>query len=87
LSISGADPKLQRYFSLKFGVGDCYISPSGKYIAYLESRLRPDYRGEQHLWVRDLDSGEEKDLAATPPSNPPSSPEPNVALVVLGWTR
>jgi hypothetical protein len=87
LVISGADPKLQKYFPLKFGVGDCYISPSGRYIAYLESRSTPDYRSEQHLWVKDLDSGEEKDLAATPPSNPPSSPQPNVALFVLGWMR
>jgi hypothetical protein len=85
LVISGADPKLQEYFPLKFPIGDCYISPSGRYIAYLERRQTPDYRSEQHLWVKDLDLGEEKELAAAPPPNPPSSPEPNVALFVLGW--
>ncbi|HXW54605.1 MAG TPA: hypothetical protein VEJ67_02565 [Candidatus Cybelea sp.] len=87
LVISGADPKLQKYFAMKFPIGDCYISPSGRYIAYLESRLTPDYRAEPHLWVKDLESGEEKELASAPPPNPPSSPEPNLTLFVLGWMQ
>ena len=84
LLISGLEAKLQKYFPLKFPVGG-YISPSGKYLAYLERRQTPDYRSEIHLWVKDLESGEEKELLATPPPNPPTSPEPNVALSVLGW--
>lgn len=87
LVISAADPKLRKYFPLKFPIGECYISPSGKYIAYLERRQTRDYRSEQHLWVKDLESGEEKELAAAPPPNPPSSPEPNLTLFVLGWMQ
>lgn len=84
LVISGPDAKLQKDFALKFPIGG-WISPSGKYLAYIESRLTPDYRSEPHLWVKNLESGEEKELLSTPPPNPPSSPEPNVTLFILGW--
>jgi hypothetical protein len=85
LVIYNAGSKSQNDFPLHFPVGQCYISPSGKYVAYIEHRQTPDYRSELHLWVKDLQSGEEKELASTPPPNPPSSPEPNVTLSVLGW--
>jgi hypothetical protein len=84
LIISGPDAKLQKAIPMKFPV-DGYISPSGKYLAYIENRQTPDYRSELHLWVKDLQSGEEKELASTPPPNPPSSPQPNITLSVLGW--
>jgi hypothetical protein len=84
LVISGPDAKLQKAIPMKFPF-DGYISPSGRYLAYVEHRTTPDYRSELHLWVTDLQSGEEKELASTSPSNPPSSPEPNVTLSVLGW--
>jgi hypothetical protein len=84
LVISGNDSKPQKTIALKFPVGG-YLSPSGKYFAYIERRTTPDYRSELHLWVKDLDSGEDKELLATPPPNPPTSPEPNVTLFVLGW--
>jgi hypothetical protein len=85
LVIAGADSKLQKAIPLKFPIGSCYISPSGKYLAYIERRQTPDYRSELHLWVKNLESGEDKQLLATPPPNPPSSPEPNVTLALLGW--
>jgi len=84
LVLSSPDGKLPKNFPLKFPVGG-YLSPSGKYFAFIERRQTPDYRSELHLWVKNLESGEEKELLATPPPNPPSSPEPNVALFVLGW--
>jgi hypothetical protein len=84
LVISGLAAKPQKYFPLKLQMGG-HISPSGKYLAYVEHRQTPDYRSELHLWVKDLESGEEKELLSTPPPNPPSSPEPNVSLFVLGW--
>ena len=86
LVISGLAAKPQKYFPLKFQIGG-WISPSGRYLAFTESRRTPDYRSELHLWVKDLESGEEKELLSTPPPNPPSSPEPNVTLFVLGWMQ
>jgi hypothetical protein len=62
-----------------------YLSPSGKYLAYVENRQVPNYRNESHLWGKDLESGEEKELFVAPPPNLPESPEPNVAFTVLGW--
>jgi hypothetical protein len=67
------------------GIGALYLAPSGKYLAYVENRQIPNYRTESHLWGKDLESGEEKELFIAPPPNPPGSPEPNVVLNVLGW--
>jgi hypothetical protein len=61
------------------------LSPSGKYLAYVEDRQTPDYRTERHVWAMDLESGTEKELLAAPPPNPPTSPQPNVTLTVVGW--
>ena len=62
-----------------------HLSPSGRYLAYTEQRTTKDYKSERYLWVRDLQSGDEKELLFEPPPNPPSSPEPNQTFVVLGW--
>ncbi len=86
LVIAASDPKSVKQFPLRFPIGTIYLSPSGKYGAYLESRQTPDYRGETHLWVRDLNSGDEKDLFSVPPPNPAQSPTPNILLSILGWT-
>jgi hypothetical protein len=86
LIIAGSDPKSVKQFPLRFPIGTIYLSPSGKYCAYLESRQTPDYRSEPHLWVRDLNSGDEKELFSVPPPNPPQSPTPNILLSILGWT-
>jgi hypothetical protein len=55
-------------------------------LGFTEARMTKDYRTETHLWVKDLESGEEKELLTLPPPNPPTSPQPNETLVVLGWT-
>jgi Tol biopolymer transport system component len=62
-----------------------HLSPSGKYLAFSEALTTKDYRSERHLWVKNLQSGEEKELFAVPPPNPPAVPQPNETLVVLGW--
>lgn len=84
LVIAGADGKLQKILPLKFPISG-YISPSGKFLAYLESRMTPNYRTELHLWVKNLETGEEKELFSSPPPGPPSSPEPNATISILGW--
>ena len=61
------------------------LSPSGKYLAFIEDRLTQNYRTESHVWVLDLESGEEKEVVKTPAPNPPTSLEPNVTVTVLGW--
>jgi len=62
-----------------------HLSPSGKYLAFTEALTTKDYRSERHLWVKNLQSGEDKELFAVPPPNPPASPQPNETVVVLGW--
>lgn len=85
LVISSPASKSQKQFPLKFAIGRVVLSLSGKYLAYIEDRQTPNYRTELHLWVKDPQSGEEKELFAAPPPNPPTSPEPNVTLSILGW--
>ena len=85
LVVANSDPKAQKQLPLKFAIGRVVPSPSGKYLAYVEDRLTPNYQTERHLWVKDLASGEDKELFAAPPPKPPASPEPNVTLSILGW--
>ncbi len=85
LALSGPDSRFQKAFPLKFAINACYISPSERYLAYIERRTTSDYRSELHLWVKNLETGEDKELLATPPPNPPNSPEPNVSLSIVGW--
>jgi hypothetical protein len=87
LVISSPDSRLQKQFPQKFSIGSGHISASGKYLAYIEERQTPNYRTERHLWVKDLQSGEEKELFSVPPPNLPTSPEPSVYLTVLGWAN
>jgi hypothetical protein len=86
LVITGPDFKSKKQIPLhKVNVGSFYLSPSGKYLAYVEERQVSNYRTERHVWSMDLESGTEKEMLFTPPPNPPSFPEPNVSLTILGW--
>ena len=86
LVMTGPDFKSKKQIPLhKVGVGFFYLSPSGKYLAYVEERQVPNYRTERHLWSMDLESGAEKEMLVTPPPHPPSFPEPNVSFTILGW--
>jgi len=87
LVIVHSNPKAEKQFPLKFAVGRVVPSPSGKYLAYVEERHTRDYRTELHLWVKNLATGEDKEVFAAPPPNPPDSPEPNVNLSFLGWVN
>ena len=88
LVISGPDYKSQTQFAQKRLAGTYYVSASGKYLAYVEERrLPPNFQPEPHLWGKDLQSGEEKELFVAPAPNPPTSPEPNVVLTVPGWAN
>jgi len=84
LVISPTNGKKQKIFRPKHGLGT-WVSPSERYLAYIENRQLADYRTEQHLWAIDLESGAEKELFVQPPPEPPSSPRPNVSLRVIGW--
>jgi hypothetical protein len=86
LVITGPDFKPRKQIPLhKVGIGFSYLSPSGKYLAYVEERQIPNYRMERHVWSMDLESGAEKEMLVIPPPNLPSFPEPNVSLTILGW--
>ena len=41
-----------------------HLSPSGKYLAFTEALTTKDYRSERPLWVKNPQSGEEKELFA-----------------------
>lgn len=84
LVISNSNPRLRRAVPLKFALGGP-VSPSGRYMAYIESRPTADYRSQTHFWVKDLESGEDKEWFASPPTALPTSTEPNVTLSILGW--
>lgn len=85
LVVAKPESKIEKTFALKFAIGRGSLSSSGEYLAYIEDRRTPNYRTERHLWVKDLRSGEEKELFAAPPPSPPASPEPEVIISVLGW--
>lgn len=87
LVIHDSEARQQKYFPLRPRVRpqSYSLSPSGKYLSFVEDRMTPDYRAESHLWIIDLESGEEKELLKTPAPNPPTSVEPNVTMTVLGW--
>ena len=38
----------------------------------------PTYKTERHIWARNLQTGEDKELLMTPPL-------PNQSAVILGW--
>lgn len=69
----------------KLRLGNYALSPSGRYLAYVEDRQVPNYRTERHLWAVDLQSGAETELFVAPPPNPPGSLDPNVTLTIVGW--
>ena len=83
--IAAPDAKSLSVAPLKFALGRGVLSPSGRYLAYIENRQTPGYRTEQHLWVRDLASSEDRELFSVPAPGPATSAEPNVSLSVLGW--
>jgi hypothetical protein len=75
----------RKQFPLKSAIRGGFVSPSGRYLAYLQRRQLPNYRVEFHLQVKNLESGEEKDVFVSPPRpNPSNSPKPNVTLSILG---
>lgn len=61
------------------------LSANGKYVAYVEDRMTPNYRTERHVWAMNLESGEAKEIFMTPPPNPPTSAEPNKTVTIIGW--
>ena len=86
LVITGPDFRSRKQIPLQLaGLDSFSLSPSGRYIAYIENRQTQDYRSEHHLWGLDLESGLKRELLATPPPALPTSPEPNLVLTVLGW--
>lgn len=66
-------------------VSDFVLSADGKYVAFEEDRMTPNYRTERHIWAKDLETGEAKELFVAPPPNPPSSAEPNISVTIVGW--
>jgi hypothetical protein len=88
LVISDSNFKMQRRFPQTTPARGGYFSSSGRYLAYLESRRQtPKWQWETHILIKDLQTGEGKDLLTVPPQNPPTSPEPSVVIHLLGWAR
>ncbi|HVJ05554.1 MAG TPA: hypothetical protein VM578_07765 [Candidatus Saccharimonadales bacterium] len=68
-------------------ISSYYLSPTGKYVAYIEERQVPNFRTERHVWGKDLRSGDEVELFVVQPVYPLSSTEPKLTLTVLGWVQ
>ena len=77
--------KSRKQFPLKSNIGLAVISPTGRYLSFVREHVAPDYRSEEQLWVMDLESGAEKEIYSTSPTQGPTSTEPNVSLRLLGW--
>ena len=85
LVITGVDFKIQKQILLRAGVSEFELSPDRSLLAFVEDRQLPGYKTQRHLWMRDLQTGEEKELFTAPPPNLPNSPDPNVTVTILGW--
>jgi hypothetical protein len=88
LVITGPDGNAQKALPLQNSKGArlFQLSPSGKFLLFVEDRLLKNYTTERHLWAKDLATGEEKELyvLAAPRYQ---NPEPNTTLTVLGWAE
>lgn len=86
LVITGADFKIQKQIALgRADASEFELSPDGSLLAFAEDRQLPGYKAQRHLWIRNLQTGEEKEVLAVPLANPPTSPNPNVTATILGW--
>ena len=83
--VSDSASGTQKPHPKKCVAGTYQLSPSGKYLAYIEERPTPDYRPQFYLWSEELETGQQTELFVTPAPNPPTSIEPNVTLTLLGW--
>lgn len=83
LILTGPDFKVRKQIPLgRWGGSEFQLSRDGTWLAYAENRELPTYRAEQHFWVRNLRTDEEKELLIIPPANPP---EPKASVILLGW--
>lgn len=85
LVVANPGSKSHKQFRLRSGIARGVLSSSGKYLPYVEHRQTRDNQTEVHLWVKDLESGEDKELLVVPPPNRQGPPQPNVILWMLGW--
>jgi len=86
LVFTGADFKPHKQIPLGKRFGSAFaLAPDGNLLAFVEDRQLSDYKTERHIWARNLQTGEEKELLVVPPFNPPNSPLLNERAVILGW--
>jgi hypothetical protein len=64
---------------------DIVASSSGRYLAYFVTRLTPNSKTGYHLLLKDLQTGAEVEPYKVPPPHPPSVPEPDISVTILGW--
>ena len=83
--IPNAQPRVPRLLHTSLGLKPQQLSPSGRFAAFSDVRYK-NYQPEEHVWAKDLQSGEEKELFMLPARTVPSS-EPNVTLNVVGWVE
>lgn len=86
LVFTGADFAPQKQLPLaKRGCSGFAFAPDSKFLTFVEDRQLPTYKTERHIWAKNLQTGEEKELFVVPPPNPPNSPTPHQNAVILGW--
>jgi len=88
LVVTGADFKPRRQIPLEKSIGaglKLSLTADGKLLAFVEDRRLQNYKTERHIWAKNLQTGEDKELLAVPPPNPPNSAQPSYSAVILGW--
>jgi hypothetical protein len=88
LILTGPDFKVRKQIPLgQLDASEFQLSRDGTWLAYVENRELPTYRTEQHFWVRNLRTDEEKEVLAASTANVSSSPEPKAEVILLGWLQ
>jgi hypothetical protein len=80
----GSTMQKQIPLQVSVGVHQFQLSPSGRFVAFMEDRQVANYKTERHLWTKNLETGEEKELLLMP-ETPPQPTDPIPVFRVMGW--
>lgn len=83
VTVGGRDGKTKQVVPVRASGPWLHLSPSGRFLAYFESRATKNYQSDYHLWIKDLEAGTEKEILTGAPGS--ASIGQNTGLNVIGW--